>query len=413
MPKIMNMPKIGVNMTDATIVAWVAKEGQEIKEGDHILDAETDKAVQEIYATDSGILGKILVPQGETVLCQQPIAVLTEHGEEISREFLAKYKDGPSNVADEMKPSEKKQADSKEDKEAETQDYKDAYKAGTANGRIRISPLAKKMAKDMGIDLKSISPSKPGTRIVKEDVQAYVHDMKSSSAANAPGRAAGVVPYSGTRKVIGDRMLQSSSTKPAAALTLHADAEMLIKWRNKLKKEGKAVSYNDLLVQITARALREYPIMNSRLEGNEIKMLEDINIGVAVDTDKGLMVPVIRNADRKGVLEISEESKGMLERIRKGKGALADMTGGTLTITNLGMFEIEQFTPIINPPECCILAAGAIVREPVVDENDNIKAASRMQLTLVFDHRIVDGAPGARFLQRVKHLIEWPMGLME
>jgi pyruvate dehydrogenase E2 component (dihydrolipoamide acetyltransferase) len=408
MPKIMNMSKIGVNMTEATIVEWVVKEGDVIKEGDHILDAETDKAIQEIYATDAGILSKILVSKGETVLCQQPIAILTEDGEELTEHFIKKYTGNKSGeTVGEAKTGEEKKEESKaNDKDTEPHVILNS-------GRVRISPLAKKIATDMGIDFTAITPSVPGARIIKADVLAYAEGMKTYAAGAISDKTVDTIPYTGIRKVIGEKMLESNASKPAAALTLHADAYMLMEWRGKLKKKGITVSYNDLLVAITAKALKENPIINSKLEGDEIKLLRDINIGVAVDTGKGLLVPVIKNAEQKGVLKIAEDFKDMLERIKSGRATAEDLTGGTFTITNLGMFGIEQFTPLINPPECCILAVGAIVREPVVDEDDNIKAASRMQLTLVFDHRIVDGAPAARFLQRIKDLIEWPAGIME
>lgn len=408
MPKIINMPKTGVNMTEATIVKWVVKEGDAINEGDHILDAETDKAIQEIFATDTGILGKILVSKGETVLCQQPIAILTEDREELTEHFINKYAGSKSGeTIGEVKTGEVEKEESKAtDKDTETPVILNS-------GKVRISPLAKKIAKDMGIDFTAVIPSIPGARITKSDVLAYAEGVKALTASVISDEISDTIPYTGTRKVIGDRMLESNATKPAAALTLHADAYMLMEWRRKLKEKGIPVSYNDLLVAITAKALKENPIINSKLEGDEIKLLRDINIGVAVDTEKGLLVPVIMNAEQKGVLKIAEDFKEVLERIKSGRTTAQDLTGGTFTITNLGMFEIEQFTPLINPPECCILAVGAIVREPVVDEDDNIKAASRMQLTLAFDHRIVDGAPAARFLQRVKYLIEWPIGIIE
>lgn len=408
MPKIISMSKIGVNMTEATIVEWVVKEGDVIKEGDHIFDAETDKAIQEIFATDAGTLGKILVSKGETVLCQQPIAILTEDGEELTEHFIKEYAGSKSGgpVGETKTEEVKKEESNATDKDTETHVILNS-------GKVRISPLAKKIAKGMGIDFTGITPPIPGARITKADVLAFAEDMKTFAASAILDETSDTIPYTGARKVIGDKMLESNATKPAAALTLHADAYMLMEWRRKLKKKGKAVSYNDLLVAITAKALKENPIINSKLEGNEIKLLRDINIGIAVDTEKGLLVPVIKNAEQKGVLKIAEDFKDMFERIKSGRSTTQDLTGGTFTITNLGMFEIEQFTPLINPPECCILAVGAIVREPVVDEDDNIKVASRIQLTLAFDHRIVDGAPAARFLQRVKYLIEWPIGMME
>ena len=393
MPKIITLPKIGVNMTEAIIAEWAVKEGESIKEGDLLLIAETDKAAQDIFATDTGIIAEILVQVGETAQCQQPIAVLIEPGEKVDKqEKLVDIKPADSQIQTQLS----------------------SIKAG----RIKVSPLAKKIAKDFGIDYKLVSPSKPHGRIIKEDVLAFIENVKLSrsivsKATSSENDGTDVIPVTGIRKVIAERLTESILTKPSASLTLHADAGQLIEWRNRLKKNGKVVSYNDLLVVIAAKALKEKPLINSKMTDRGIQLLKDINIGVAVDSDKGLVVPVIRNADRKGVLEISEEFKSKAERAKSGKSSMEDLTEGTFSITNLGMFEIEQFTPIINPPECCILAVGAIIREPVVVEaSDKIEIRSRVQVTLVFDHRIVDGAPAARFLQRIKHLIEWPMDLM-
>lgn len=408
MPTVMNMPKIGVNMTDAKITEWVVKEGDTIKEGDHILDAETDKAVQEIYATMSGVIAKILTPAGTDVLCRSPIAVLVEPGEKLDDEFLKKF----TGYTSDGNKNEKEKVEKKPVQEIPVSTL--TATAEIVSGRKRISPLAKKIAKNMGIALAELQPSRPGARIVKADILAYV-PRRTSSNTTALGPAGDVkdtISYTGIRKLIGDRMTESKQTKPSVALTLHTNVEKLIEWRDKLKKAGKAVSYNDMMVMIAAKALKEQPIINSKLAGSEIQLLQDIHVGVAVDTEKGLAVPVIKNADKKGLLEISEDFRKKVEAVKSGRAGVEDLTGGTFTITNLGMFEIENFTPIINPPECCILALGSIIREPVVGENDIIEIKSRMQLTLVFDHRIVDGAPAAKFLQRVKHLVEWPMDLM-
>ena len=395
-------------MTEALIMEWVVKEGEFVKEGDLILVAETDKTTQDIFATDSGIIDKILVQAGENAVCQQPIAILIEPGEESDKNFI--------NIdAGTTKTEIKKIVQSKPDErsfagETETDVSSDKTE------RIKVSPLAKKTAKDYGIDYKQVSPSKPHGRIVQEDVLAFIENTKTSlkvsDTASLGNEVTGIIPLTGIRKIVADRMSESNLTKPSVSLTLHADAGQIIEWRNRLQKNGKMVSYNDLLVAIVAKALKEHPIINSKMTDKGIQLLKDINIGVAVDSDKGLVVPVIRNADGKDVLEINEEFKNKIERAKSGKSSMEDLTDGTFTITNLGMFEIEHFTPIINPPECCILGVGAIIRVPVVVENsDKIEIRSRVQLTLVFDHRIVDGAQAARFLQRIKHIVEWPMDL--
>ena len=408
MPKTLNMPKIGVNMTEALIVEWLVKEGDSIKEGDHILDAETDKAVQEIYSTMSGVIGKILAPNGETVPCQSPIAVMLEPGEKPGAATV-----GAMGPAAAEAPKAKVFDAVKATPVVARADVRDQAPArGVA--RLRISPLAKRVAKDMGIDWKALSPAKAGGRVVRADVLAFASARAAGPAtavatSAAPAR---VIPYAGIRRIIGERMGESARTIPSVALTLHAEVGRLAEWREGLKENDLSVGYTEMMVMVVARALKEHPIMNSTLVGDEIRLVGEINVGVAVDTDGGLMVPVIRDAGRKGLREISQDYRKKVEAAKSGRAGADDLAGGTFTLTNLGMFEIEGFVPIINSPECCILGLGAIRRESVVREDDTIDIVSRMRMTLVFDHRIVDGAPAARFLQRIKHLVERPMELL-
>lgn len=272
MPKVMNMPKIGVNMTDAKIVSWVVKEGDSVKEGDHILDAETDKAVQEIYATMSGTLSKILVSVGDDVLCQTPIAVFLEPGEKLDAASSSGNTDSAQKkeASQENKPNLSKQID-------------ETYFSITTAllNRIKISPLAKKLAKEKGIQITELKPARIGGRIVKADVLQYCANIPEPRAQ----ASSKVIPYTGIRKIIGERMTQSKNTKPSVSLTLHVDVEKIIEWRNRLKNEFRPVSYNDILVLIVAKALKEQPIINSRFAANEIELLSEINIGVAVDTE--------------------------------------------------------------------------------------------------------------------------------
>ena len=411
MPKMLNMPKIGVNMTEALIVEWLVKEGDSIKEGDHILDAETDKAVQEIYSTMTGVIGKILTPNGETVACQSPMAVILEPGEKLGAATV-----GAAGPVAAKAPKAKVANVVTAPPVAVRADVQDQSPAkGTA--RLRISPLAKRTAKDMGIDWKALSPAKAGGRVVRADVLAFASTRGAgpavaSSASAMSGAPARVIPYSGIRRIIGERLGESARTIPSVALTLHAEVGKLTAWREGLKENDLQVGYTEMMVMIVARALREHPIMNSKLVGDEIHLVGEVNVGVAVDTDRGLMVPVVRDAGHKGLREISEEYRRKVQAAKSGRAGADDLTGGTFTLTNLGMFEIEGFVPIINAPECCILGLGAIRRESVVREDDSVDIVSRMQMTLVFDHRIVDGAPAARFLQRIKRLVEWPMELL-
>lgn len=404
MSKTMTLPKIGVNMTEVIVAEWLVKPGDSVKKGDAIFIGETDKAAQDIFATDSGIVGKLLVEEGEKVQINEPIMLLLEEGEEASDE---KPKSDAIPKQDEI-----------HEKKVQIKDEKhDAY--DTKGQRIRISPLAKKVAEENNIDVRELSPQVKGERIVKADVLAYKSIMKTGSTAEQVNDTCigeedvlDTVPMSNTRKIIARRMSESNLQKPCAALTLSAVADEIIRLRDRHKERGIKVSYNDILVKIVGKALTEHRIINSVLDDDTIKLMRHINIGVAIDTEKGLMVPVIKDADRKSILEISADLMDKIESIRDNKIKTDDLAGGTFTITNLGMFEIEQFTPIINPPECCILAVGAMKKEFVPDESNMPKFITTMKLTLAFDHRIVDGAPAAKFLQSIKHYIEYPEMLM-
>ena len=406
MPKTMTLPKLGVNMTEATVVEWKAKVGDTVSIGDPLFDAETDKAVQEFTSTMSGVLAKILVPAGQTAKCQEPVAVFTEAGEKLADDYQAPAAEHSEDRSEAGPPAEKQAAAIK-------------------TGRAKISPLAKKIARDLGLDIAQISPSQPGARIAKADVMAFHERAKAGAstegmiATRAPVLEAeytisGVVPFRGIRKTIAEKMALSSRTSAAASVSLRADAGMLVQWREKINTGGARVGYSELFTVIVGRALAAFPEMNSTLADDEIRRIGDVNVGVAVDTQRGLLVPVIRNADQMGVLAVSDDYRAKLERALSGRSTLEDLSGGTFTITNLGMFEIETFVPIINPPQCGILGIGAITRDAVaVDESDRVEVRPRLQLTLSFDHRIIDGGPAARFLQHVKHLVEWPLGMVD
>jgi pyruvate dehydrogenase E2 component (dihydrolipoamide acetyltransferase) len=387
MPKLVLMPKIGVNMTEAVISQWLVKVGDRVEVGQAILSAETDKAIQEIPSTESGVVDRLLCGVGDTIQCQQPILSLAQPGEENEKpdETPLVAADGASN------PPE-----------------------------ARISPLAKKTAQKLGIDPRLVPPAKPGARITQEDVERYAQGLKAGVAVLSPSTVQPVMPsapqaaakpLSGIRKLIAQRMLESVTTKPTVALTLTASAEGLMAWRESSKRMGCELRYNEMLVAITAKALTAFPQLNSALIGDSIVENAHINIGVAVDAGQGVMVPTLTDADKKSVYELQAELEDRIEKVRRGTISAAELEGGSFTITNLGMFEIEQFDAIINPPQCAILAVGAIVQRPVV-RNNAIAIGHEMQLTLCFDHRIVDGALAARCLQHIKHLIETPVLLL-
>ena len=394
MAKKMALPKIGVNMTEAVITKWLVKTGDTIKDGDPVLEAETDKSTQEIYATESGVVAKLLAAEGETVQCYQDILVLTAEGETYTENSAAE------------KPAASPKADAVVQKP-----LADMTSAAVYSAKIRVSPLAKKTAKDMGIDLRMVQPETPGARIVKKDVLAFGNTRPSVSAVAVTasvGENMQVIPLTPTRKTIAARMSESNLTKPCAALTLTANAEELLALREQYKQKGIKISIDAILARIAGNLLAKHRNINTVLEGDSILVKRDINIGVAVDTPKGLTVAVVKNTDQKPLIMIAEELSRMAGAAQESRLSGDDMTGGTFTITNLGMFGIEQFTPIINPPECCILSVGAIKREFVPDDDGLPMVQSRFQMTLVFDHRIVDGAPAAKFLRDFKELVEMP-----
>jgi pyruvate dehydrogenase E2 component (dihydrolipoamide acetyltransferase) len=388
------MPKLGLNMTEGLIVRWLVSEGDEIKSGDSILEIETDKATQEVEAPETGVLGKIVKAEGENIPCNTVIAVILDLGEQMPGEI-------PVEVAEGMAP--KSELETSGEKPAATAQ---AEKAGAGSDRrVGISPAAKKMAKELGVDISKITPR--GSRIKREDVQAAYDAMQVSAAPAAPAAAAENKPMSSVRRRIAEHMDHSSRTTARAALTVEADTNALVAFRELKKAGGSKYSYNVLLASIVGQALREYPSMNARLDGDHIVELPNINVGIAVDAERGLIVPVLSDTDRKGIDTLQSEFAEKSERALQGKSKVTDLEGGTFTITNLGGLEVESFLPVINTPECGILGVGAMVKKPVV-VGEQVEIRSRMKLTLAFDHRLVDGAPAARFLQRVRHLIENP-----
>jgi pyruvate dehydrogenase E2 component (dihydrolipoamide acetyltransferase) len=392
------MPKLGVNMTSATVTEWLVQEGDRVSAGQTVLLAETDKAVQEVPVGEAGQVARLLVNVYDEVACQQPVLLLQDEGEAASREaldrFAAKLTAADVALEDAAPPVPNAPAAAPE--------------VDSASGAepLRISPLAKKTAQDLGVDVRLVTPSKPGARISSEDVVRYAESLKATETFKAAEEnRADKVRLTGIRKLTADRMLESVLNKPQVALTVKVDARGLVAWREHSKQAGQEISLNEMLLVITAKALREHPLLNASIAGDWIEYHQAINIGLAIEGKDGLAVAVIRDTDRKSPQAIGEELREKISRFRAGRINLDDLAEGTMTITNLGMFEIEQFDAIINPPQGCILAVGAIVREPVVD-GDAVVAGERMQLTLSFDHRLVDGALAARFLQRVKHLAE-------
>jgi pyruvate dehydrogenase E2 component (dihydrolipoamide acetyltransferase) len=385
------MPKLGMNMVEGTIVEWLAQEGEKIEVGQVVVAIETDKATQEVEAPAGGILARILKHEGEIVPCNMVMAVIVQPGEDVPESI-------PEMIAEGVAPKAEVEVTVEKTEAAVSQS---PTERGGQTRRVNISPSARTLAKELGVDINNIAPS--GSRIRREDVLAAHEATKAKAGPVVRGSKK---PMTRMRRKVAEHMSQSARSVARVGLTLEADAAALIDWRGRLEAGGTKVSYNVLLAKLVATALREFPYMNVQLDDDdEILEIDDVNVGIAVDAERGLLVPVLREADKKEVTALQEEYAALTERALQGKSTLDDLEGGTFTITNLGSLEIEQFMPIINVPECAILGVGAIVKKPVVVD-DQIRIRPMMALTLAFDHRLVDGAQAAKFLQRVKHLIE-------
>jgi pyruvate dehydrogenase E2 component (dihydrolipoamide acetyltransferase) len=282
---------------------------------------------------------------------------------------------------------------------------------------VEATPVAANLAATLGLDLSGLAGSGPQGQITQQDVleAAAAIIRQTPGAAPIPGlpKVASTVPLKGVRKIVSEGMATSAHDTARVTLLREVDVTEFVKLRELFKNQGVEVSYNDILVLICAMALREHPQANARLGKDQIEWMDRINIGLAVDTERGLLVPVLHNADRLTIVQIAAERTRLVNAVRAGRSLPDDLTGGTFTITNLGMFGVEGFTPIINLPECCILGVGRIVRKPtVIDEDDTVAVRPMMTLSLVFDHRVIDGAPAARFLDRITRLIQDPILLL-
>jgi pyruvate dehydrogenase E2 component (dihydrolipoamide acetyltransferase) len=444
------MPKLGQTMEEGAIVEWIRKEGDPVSRGDLLFTVESDKAVLEVESTARGFLRKILVPEGQTVKVLTVVALITRTADE---ELPASSLDQPGIQSATAQPTTEPTALDA----PHTPQQTEQAAAGQPAGRIFASPRARRSAREKGVDLALVSGTGPRGRIVEADVLAHHAarpkatpvarktaaalgiDLGSVTATGAGGRItktdveaaapapsrqlaampkADTTPLTGLRRIIAERMADSHSTTARVTLVTEADATVLVTLREQLRASvaeewGFAPGFNDLLCLVVARALGEFPYMNARYseDGQAIDRIPYVNLGLAVDTDRGLLVPVIRNADALGLRALGNEFRALVERARAGKSLPDDLTGGTFTITNLGMYEVDAFTPIINLPEAAILGAGRIQSKPVVHDGQ-IVIREMWTLSLAFDHRLVDGAPAARFLQRIKHLVENPYLLL-
>jgi pyruvate dehydrogenase E2 component (dihydrolipoamide acetyltransferase) len=422
------MPKLSDTMEEGVIASWNVKEGDLVEAGDIIAEVETDKATMEVEAFDEGTVLKILVEAGDAVPLGGLMAVLGEEGEDIS-DILEEATSSDSGSAEEKVEDQETETTSKNKSEASetggatltspksgsTSDSDESSESTGAYGRILASPLARKIAEDKGIDLSNVTGSGPNGRIIKADIEDYKEE--APAAAPAPTQSfesleSKEVKVSQMRKAIARRLSESKFTNPHFYETIDIDMKAAMAARSSMNEANDVkISFNDIVVKACSIALTRHQSVNSSWHGDVIKEHGDVHVAVAVAIDEGLMTPVIRHSDKKGLLQISSETRELAGKARDRKLQPEEMEGSTFTISNLGMFGIEEFTAIINPPNACILAVGAIRDVPVV-ENGEVVPGKRMKVTLSSDHRIVDGAKAAEFLNTVRNLLENPLSML-
>lgn len=435
MAKTVVMPKLGLTMKEGKLVKWYKQEGDIIKSGDKLFSIETDKITNDAEATTDGILRKIIITEGNKVPIMEPVGIIADKDEDIesllSELTLGKGVKEESNKKEEQKVGTKEIPKKKEPGE-----------------KIRISPVARKLAEEESIDYETIEGTGPKGRIVLEDVEKAIEDKKRISTsptattfAQQMGIDIGSISKDGRilkddiiredkqawynliagptetreemsnmRRIIGERMSESAHVAPTVNFTISVDTQELKELRADLNKYAK-VTYTDLIVKITSKLLLEHPMLNASIDGGEIITRNYVNMGVAVALPEGLLVPVIRNAHVKEIREISEEIKDLSYRAKTNQLLTEEIEGGTFTITNIGMFGIESFTPIINQPESAILGINAIIEETKVIDGC-VCIRPMMKLSLTADHRTVDGAVAARFLSKLKEALENPIGTL-
>ncbi|MBI4502132.1 MAG: pyruvate dehydrogenase complex dihydrolipoamide acetyltransferase [Gemmatimonadetes bacterium] len=434
------MEALSPTMTEGKVMKWLKHEGDQVHAGDTLAEVETDKAIMELSARGDGVLRQVVVPEGSTVEVGKLVAVIARPEEDISGIAAATGGQKPR-----PQPAEPKSPEPAEAPAAEAPGHRDTAARQLApkappdtpkpekpqpepqrpvqpGERIKASPLARKVARDRGVDLAVMSGTGPGGRIVKRDLEGATaaplttHPSAPLRAGHAPRTAPGAVrdvPLSQIRKTIAKRLVQSLAPIPHFFLTSEIDMERAWDAREALNALGdeQRISFNDIVVKAVALALVQHPECNAWWQDDHIRYFSDVHLGMAVAVEEGLITPVIRNAEAKSLREIAIESRDLVERARARKLKPEEYTGSTFSVSNLGMFDIEQFTAVINPPEAGILAVGTMAPRPVAHDGELV-LRRRMRVTMSCDHRVIDGATGARFLQTLKRMLENPLAMV-
>ena len=423
---LITMPKMSDTMQEGTIASWLKKEGDEVKSGDILAEVETDKATMELESYDDGVLLHIGVQEGDSVPIDGVIAVIGEKGADYEK--LLKAHEQKSNGGSDEKPvakeEEKKEAPKEASKPAPKKEETakqttSSSSASSDNGRIKASPLAKKLAEDKGVDIALIKGSGEGGRIIKRDVESFDPASVQPAAQSGVAAPAAVGQESYTeekvsqmRKTIAKRLAESKFSAPHFYLTMEINMDKAIEARKSMNEIAPVkISFNDMVIKAVAASLKQHPKVNSSWLGDKIRYNEHVHIGMAVAVEEGLLVPVIRFADSKTLSQISQEAKTLGGKAKNKELQPKDWEGNTFTISNLGMFGIEEFTAIVNPPDACILAVGGI-KETVIVKDGQMQVGNVMKVTLSCDHRVVDGAVGSGFLKTLKGLLEDPVRIL-
>ena len=420
MAEVIYMPKLSDTMTEGVVASWLKNVGDAVKSGELLAEIETDKATMEFESFYDGVLLHIGVETGKAAPVNALLAIIGQAGEDISSILNAAPSAEPAKT-EEVKPAPVVETPAPKATPAPAavpvSAPKITPKPAVNNDRVYASPLAKKLAEEKGIDLQYVAGSGENGRIVKRDVDHYMPHPNgvSASAGNSGGLTTETYtdePISQMRKTIARRLAESKFTAPHFYLTLDIHMDNAMAFRTSVNAtEGYKISFNDIVVKAVALSLRKHPTVNSSWMGDFIRRNQHVNIGVAVAVEDGLLVPVVRFADTKGFMQISAEVKDFAGRAKDKKLQPADWEGNTFTISNLGMFGIESFTAIVNPPDSCILAVGGIKEVPVV-KNGQVVPGNVMKVTLSCDHRVVDGASGSAFLQTFKNYMENPVSML-
>ncbi|MFT3866679.1 MAG: dihydrolipoamide acetyltransferase family protein [Solirubrobacterales bacterium] len=413
MPEIV-MPRLSDSMEEGTILSWMKAVGDEVAVGDELVEIETDKANMAYESDVAGTLTQVLAQEGETLPIGAPIAVVGAPGEVVERDDKGSASPAAGPVAAGDPPSPPVA-------EASSATVPPTAPPADDGGRVKASPLARRIARDRGVDLSTIEGSGPGGRIVKKDVEGAQAGAPASAAPStateAPETAKGSVTYqelTRLQQVVSRRMAESKATAPHFYLQAEIDMSAAVEARARLKKltpEGEVVpSFNDMVVKACALALKEHPLANGAYRDGRFELYSRVNVGVAVAAQDALVVPTVFDADKKGLREIASDTRTLAGKVRDGSITPPELSGGTFTVSNLGMYGVSNFSAVINAPQAAILAVGAITERPVVREGE-VVTAHLLGVTLACDHRILYGAPAAEFLARIRALLEEPLAL--